>query len=255
MTANPAKEKSKTNGSGFLRSAFSAEEQVLALEIELSSKSITHSGVAGAVNERHFIDFLRRYLPRRYEVDSAIVIDSNGKSSDQIDVVIFDNQYTPTLLDQKSHRFVPAEAVYAVLEVKPTINGTYLEYAANKAKSVRSLHRTSVPIKHSDGEHPPKKLFPIIAGIVAPSIAYKDGFDSAAFRRVLSSTADADRLNCGLALDKSAFDTYAGNVVTRSGSNCLIYFVFRLLGQLQSLGTVPAVDWNKYAAVLSANRA
>lgn len=254
MAGNTAKAKSTVSGSAFLRSAFSAEEQVLALEIELSSKSITHSGVAGAVNERHFIDFLRRYLPKRYEIDSAIVIDCNGKSSDQIDVVIFDNQYTPTLLDQKSHRFVPAEAVYAVFEVKPTINKAYLEYAAGKAKSVRALHRTSVPIKHSDGERPAKELFPIIAGIVAPNIAFKDGFDSAAFRRALAAAADPGRLDCGLALDLSSFDTYAGNVVTRSGSNCLTYFVFRLLGQLQSLGTVPAVDWNKYADALSANR-
>jgi len=95
MAGNSAKKKSKTNGALFLRSAFSAEEEVLALQIELSSSSITHSGVAGAINERHFIDFLRRYLPKRYEVDTAIVIDSDGRSSDQIDVVIFDNQYTP----------------------------------------------------------------------------------------------------------------------------------------------------------------
>ena len=255
MAGNPAKLKSKTNGTSFLRAAFSAEEEVLALQVALSSKSITHSGSAGAVNERHFIDFLRRYLPGRYEIDSAIVIDSNGKSSDQIDVVIFDNQYTPTLLDQKSHRFVPAEAVYAVLEIKPTINGTYLKYAADKAMSVRQLHRTSVPIKHSDGERPAKELFPIIAGIVAPSISYKDGFDSAAFRRVLSAQTDIQGLDCGLALDVAAYDSYSGSIATRSGANCLIYFVFRLLGQLQSLGTVPAVDWNRYAAVLSANRA
>lgn len=255
MAGNAAKQQSKINGASFLRSAFSAEEQVLALQIELSTKSITHSGLAGEINERHFIDFLRRYLPRRYEVDSAIVIDSNGRSSDQIDVVIFDNQYTPTLLDQKNHRFVPAEAVYAVLEVKPSINRSYVEYASDKAKSVRSLHRTSVPIKHAGGEYPAKPLFQIVAGIVAPDISYKSGFGSRSFRSVHSSRSGQGELNCGLALNTSAFDTFSGTLAERSGSNCLSYFVFRLLGQLQDLGTVPAVDWNRYAAVLSANRA
>ena len=255
MAGNSAKKKSKTNGALFLRSAFSAEEEVLALQIELSSSSITHSGVAGAINERHFIDFLRRYLPKRYEVDTAIVIDSDGRSSDQIDVVIFDNQYTPTLLDQKSHRFVPAEAVYAVIEVKPTINKAYIEYASDKAKSVRSLHRTSVPIKHAGGEYPAKPLFQIIAGIVAPSTSYKSGFSSLAFRRALSTQSKVGLLNCGLALNSCAFDVYSGSLVERAESNCLIYFVFRLLRQLQDLGTVPAVDWDRYAAVLSASRA
>ena len=54
---------------------------------------------------------LRKYLPNRYAVAQGIVVDSNGATSDQIDIIIFDPQYTPTLLDQQSHRFVPAEAV------------------------------------------------------------------------------------------------------------------------------------------------
>ncbi len=255
MSRNPAKEKSSTNGAKFLRSAFSAEEQVLALQIELSSKSITHSGIAGAINELHFIDFLRKYLPKRYEISSAIVIDSNGRTSDQIDVVIFDNQYTPTLLDQKSHRFVPAEAVYAILEVKPTINREYLTYAAQKAKSVRVLHRTSIPIQYADGEYPAKKPFNIVAGIVAPNISYKAGFSSRAFQHLHASLGELERLDCGLALTLSAFDTYRGNIAHRSGNNCLAPFIFPLLGQLQNLGTVPAVDWNKYAGIISASRA
>ena len=30
----------------------------------------------------------------------------------------------------------------------------------------------------------------------------------------------------------------------------LAHFLFRLLHRLQSLGTVPAVDWNRYASVI-----
>ncbi|MCH8543717.1 MAG: hypothetical protein LAT61_09115 [Alcanivorax sp.] len=255
MAINPAKKASMDEGQGFLSSAFSAEERVLALEISLSSSSVTHSGVAGTVNEQHFIGLLRRYLPKRYEVDSAIVIDSNGRTSDQIDVVIFDNQYTPTLLDQKSHRFVPAEAVYAVLEVKPTIDKDYVEYAVGKAASVRALHRTSIPIRHAGGEYPAKELFPIVSGLVAPAISWKDSFEANAFRELLATLSGDRALNCALGLVSGAFDTFSGQVVINSGENSLIYFIFRLLQQLQSMGTVPAVDWNRYASILSANRA
>ena len=123
---NKAKEKSTVDGKNFLQSAFAAEQEVLSVQLKLSSESITHDGVMGDVNEQHFIEVLRKYLPNRYAINSAIVIDSNGATSDQIDIVIYDPQYTPTLLDQHNHCFIPAESVYAVFEVKPTINKGYL---------------------------------------------------------------------------------------------------------------------------------
>lgn len=141
------------------------EQETLQLKLELSSTSITHNGVLGDVNEKHFIEMLSRYLPNRYAVDSAIIIDSNGQTSDQIDIVIYDNQYTPTLLDQQNHRFIPAEAVYAAIEVKPEINKEYIEYAKQKAYSIRKLERTSVSIIHAGGTYPPKEHKKLYAGL------------------------------------------------------------------------------------------
>lgn len=134
-----AKKSSLYCGKKFLQQAFHKEQGILMAALELSEASITHDGKRGEVDEKHFIDILRKYLPDRYAVDSAIIIDSNGHTSDQIDVVIYDHQYTPTLLDQKDHKYVPAEAVYGIFEVKPIINKTYLIYTADKASSVRSL--------------------------------------------------------------------------------------------------------------------
>ena len=252
---NKAKDISNTDGKQFLRSALSAEQEVLQVKLKLSSTSITHDGVMGDVNEQHFIAFLKKSLPRRYAVESAIVIDSNGNTSDQIDIVIYDNQYTPTLLDQHDHRFVPAEAVYAVFEVKPTINKEYLEYAGNKAASVRNLERTSIPIKHAGGEFPAKPLFPIVSGIVAADIDWTDGFNSKSFVENLNSLTDAAVLDCGLALAGGCFDLFGKALILGPETNTLAYFLFRLLEKLQSLGTVPAIDWNKYASVISEENA
>lgn len=248
---NIAKEASKLDGRTFLRDALIAEQKVLSVQLELSSTTISHSGVMGDVNEQHFIHFLRKYLPKRYVADSGIVIDSNGNTSDQIDVVIFDNQYTPTLLDQHSHRYIPAEAVYCVLEVKPHFDKGYLEYASNKAHSVRTLKRTSVPITHAGGKHEARELFPIVAGLVAINASWAEGLAAEAFSRTLSAFKDTYALNCGLALSDRAFDTFDTQLKLSSPTGSLASFLFRLLQQLQSLGTVPAVDWNSYAAVLS----
>lgn len=247
---NKAKCASNIDGKLFLRDALSAEQATLSMQLALSSKSITHNGVMGEVNEQHFIEALRRYLPKRYEVSQGIVIDSNGATSDQIDIIIFDHQYTPTLLDQHAHRFVPAEAVYCVLEAKPTINKEYLEYAGDKAASVRRLHRTSVPIPHAGGEYPPKALFHIISGIIAPNVEWAEGLTSDAFAENLNNLQNARALECGVALSDRAFDTYSGKLALSHIKGSFASFLFRLIQRLQSLGTVPAVDWNKYGSIL-----
>jgi hypothetical protein len=87
----------------FLRESFATEQQCLVPKLK-SSNRITHAGDRGEVNEQHFIDFLRKYLPNRYTVEKAIVLDSEGNVSDSIDIVVFDRQYTPTLLDNDKHR-------------------------------------------------------------------------------------------------------------------------------------------------------
>ncbi len=248
---NRAKGKSTIDGKSFLRSAFAAEQELLCGQLKLSTASITHNGVMGDVNEHHFIHVLRKYLPKRYAVDSAIVIDSNGSTSNQIDIVIYDPQYTPTLLDQHNHRFIPAESVYAVFEVKPTINKGYLDYAAKKAESVRVLERTSALITHATGEPVKKELFPILSGIVATSVDWADGFSSEAFQSKHGLLVGLNSLDCGLAASGGCFDTFDGNFSVGPNTNSLAYFIFRLLKKLNSLGTVPAVDWNKYAQVMS----
>jgi uncharacterized protein DUF6602 len=242
---------SKTRGTEFLQRAFGSEQSCLVAKLR-SSDRIVHDGDRGEVNEQYFIEVIRNYLPNRYTVHNATILDSDGQVSDSIDVVVHDRQYTPTLLDSESHRYIPAEAVYAVFECKPTIDKGYLEYAGAKAESVRRLKRTSVAIPHAGGSYPAKPHFDIIAGILAIDVDWKDGF-STSFESCHAALAGPTRLNCGLAVDGHAFDTFkeGGGYTYCKSENALIFFLFRLLNQLQSLGTVPAVDWNAYAAQLS----
>lgn len=238
------------NDKEFLQKSLSIEQELLQTKLELSKLSITHAGTKGDVNEDHFINVLQKYLPNRYAINKGIIIDSTGSTSDQIDVIIYDKQYTPTLLDQEKHCYIPAEAVYAVFEVKPTVNKEYLDYAGKKAESVRVLHRTSIPIVHSDGTTPAKALFQIVAGIVASDIEWADGFAGTTFKSNHSSLIDNKSLDCGLAASGDCFDIFNNTLKIGPSENALLYFIFRLLGKLQSLGTVPAIDWDVYANAL-----
>lgn len=267
-----AKIYSEEYGDNFLRRAFSLQQEVLSKQLEMAANTITHDPTYGQVTEKHFINILRHYLPNRYSVNSAIVIDCTGRTSDQIDVVIYDRQYAPTLLDQYDHKYVPAEAVYAVFEVKPAIDAERLKYASQKAASVRRLSRSSVEFRTSTrmGRNP---LTYIVAGVVAPRCDWKDGFGRA-FTEIHESLQKGAQIDCGLALDTGCYDTFSAidNMLRPNGSerqeddkliqvpmafesfpqhNCLIVFVFRLLRLLQFIGTAPAIDWNRYAAVFN----
>lgn len=232
----------------WLKQSFSLVQGQLRIQLGLASQSISHAGTMGAVNEGNWLAVLRSYLPNRYEVEQAIIIDSRGNRSDQIDIVVFDRHFTPTILDQKNHRLVPAEAVYAIFECKPTIDKVIIGYAEDKAFSVRRLHRTSVGIAHAGGRYPPKTPFRIAAGLLAPQASWVDGLGKS-FKDNLSTDMNR-RLDCGCALDHGAFDWFDSKLKIVPAECGLIYFLFRLLSHLQSLGTVPAIDWNAYSKIV-----
>lgn len=238
-------------GVTFLKEAFASDQTCLQAQLK-SSNRIAHQGDKGEANEQYFIDFLRRYLPNRYTVDKAIILDSLGNTSHSIDIVVFDRQYTPTLLDSDKHRYVPAESVYAVFECKPTIDKAYLEYSADKAASVRALHRTSVPIHHAGGVFPAKEPGHIIAGILALDIDWADGLGTA-FEKNIKLFEGEHFLDCGFAASGGCFDYFNEDkeLTIGPGDNALAFFAFRLLQRLQASATVPAVNWTAYASQLS----
>ena len=124
---------------------------------------------------------MRSYLPNRYAVTGGIVIDSEGHTSDQIDIVIYDLQYTPVLLTQEPHRYIPAEAVYAVLEAKPNIDKQRLEYAGEKAASVRCSEAHLGPDSSRWKGLSSETVSPIVSGIVAATVDWSDGFGESFF--------------------------------------------------------------------------
>jgi hypothetical protein len=109
-------------------------------------KSFGHPGTKGDASEGVWIELLDKYLPRRYQAATAHVVDSHGKFSQQIDVVVFDRQYSPFIFNYEGQTIIPAESVYAVFEAKQTANAALIGYAQEKVASVRRLHRTSLPI-------------------------------------------------------------------------------------------------------------
>jgi len=135
--------------------------------LQIARQTLAHPSAKGDASETVWLDLLQNYLPKRYSAEKAHVVDSNGVFSQQIDVLIFDRQYSPFILSFEGQKIIPAESVYAVFEAKQTINAGLIAYAKQKVASVRSLHRTSLPIPYAGGTYEPKALTPILSGILA----------------------------------------------------------------------------------------
>ncbi len=134
--------------------------------LAIARKSFAHPGTKGDASEHVWLKLLQTYLPQRYKAETAHVVDSNGSFSEQIDVVVFDRQYSPFIFHYEGQTIIPAESVYAAFEAKQTVNADLVRYAQKKIASVRRLHRTTLPIPHAGGTYPPKPLPHIFGGLL-----------------------------------------------------------------------------------------
>ena len=232
-----------------LQRLFTALQEQLETNLRTGQKALTHPTAKGDSTELDWVKALHDHLPQRYKVSKAFVIDSNGKKSDQIDVVIYDRQYTPLLYNKNDQIFIPAESVYAVFEVRPTLNRKNVLYAGEKVASVRKLHRTSTAIAYAAGKYEPKPLFPIIGGILTYNSAWKPGIGKTLIS-ILKKLDENSRLDLGCAVTVGAFDIKYNvdeiEITNSASKTALASFMFHLLAKLQSLATVAAIDYKAY---------
>lgn len=238
-----------------LEKIFDALQNRLMAGLAASRSALDHPVAKGDATEGNWIDLLQRHLPHRYDVARAFVVDSTGATSDQIDIVVYDRLYTPLLYNQDEQRIIPAEGVYAVIEVRQELDKANIEYAGKKAGSVRRLARTSARIVHAGGQYEPRQATPILAGILTSQSAWSPPFGEA-FQAVVSASDPIERLDLGCAVKDGGFE-----IVPEKNSNfqvrisradqALVFFLLRLLDRLQAVGTVAAIDYAAYSKELT----
>ncbi len=245
-----------------LKEAFLARQKVLSTELELPLAFTSHPTTIGDASEANWVRMLKSFLPGRYEVGPVFALDAQGQQSEQIDLAIYDRQYSPLWFQAGASRIVPVESIYAVFEVKPEVNHEYMEYAAKKAASVRRLTRTSAKIVDIHGTHEGPKLEdrPILAGIVGLRCGWAEGLAGETGQSNLKLYTGESHLDLGLALVDAAFDQIPstanldmlaeGLEYSPEGTQ-LIFFVMHLFRRLQAIGTAPAVDLAVYEEALN----
>lgn len=261
-----------------LKELFHGLQEQMQTSLNVNRTFIEHPSSKGDATEHHWIIFLRTYLPDRYKVDKAIVIDSTGNVSEQMDIVIYDAIYTPFIFKQDDFMYIPAESVYAVFEVKQDVKG-HIEYAAQKVESVRKLKRTSIGMVASGRNTIARPLTKIIGGILTTTSSYI-GNDTV--KKQLKELAGLQTLDLGCLCDTGSFyvdynETVPEGIDPTNNVNdnrryieqvynsreineikfsdkdvSLFTFFLQLVSYLKSIGTVPAIDINAYLKAIHA---
>jgi len=215
-------------------------------------KTFGHPGTKGDASESVWLELLQTYLPKRYQAAKAHVVDSRGVFSDQIDVVVFDRQYSPFIFHYQEQTIVPAESVYAVFEAKQAINAAEVKYAQAKVASVRSLHRTSLPIPYAKGTYPAKPLIPILGGLLTFESDWSPAFGEPLTNALAAVDSDG-RLDIGCVAAHGHFtlDSATGSYKFTTEGKPATAFLFNLISMLQFSGTVPMIDVQAYAKWLT----
>lgn len=237
-----------------LRQLFVARQQQLAQQLRMARTHINHPGDKGAVSETEWLEFLRSFLPGRYCVDKATVIDSRGGTSDSIDLVVYDRHHSPLVFEQGGFRYLPAEAVYAVFEVKQSLDAAHVAYAASKAASVRKLHRTSAPVTDIRGPTPVKPPIPILAGLLTTHMAWAPESAAEQLYKHVEGLHSDHFLDLVCAADSQGFEVAHGEqgatLQASAPDTGLVFFLLTFLQRLQQLGTVAPIDFGAYKAVI-----
>lgn len=219
-------------------------------KLEIARKTLGHPVSKGDASEGIWLKFLQEYLPERYQAEKAFVVDSKGVFSDQMDVVIFDRQYSPFLFKYENQLIVPAESVYAVFEAKQSINLEMVGYAQKKIQSVRSLHQTSLPIPHAGGTYDPKPPIKILGGILTFESDWSPPMGTSLENALKSGTPRLD-IGCIAAHGYFSYSQERNDYEFYHGGKPAPGFLFKLISELQLAGTVPMIDILAYAQWLT----
>lgn len=78
-----------------------------------------HQPTTGSYREDVWHSLFRQIVPYKFAIEKGVfIIDSKGKRSKEIDLAIFDEQYTPYIFNYGNVRFIPIEAVAVVVQCK-----------------------------------------------------------------------------------------------------------------------------------------
>lgn len=91
------------------------------LVAQLNFEVPDHPPTIGGFREEIWKQFFEQIVPKKYVIEQSVfLLDSSGNVSNEVDLAILDEMYTPYIFRKGRIKFIPIEAVAAVVQCKST---------------------------------------------------------------------------------------------------------------------------------------
>lgn len=126
------------NASELFVKVLTQAEECLQLESQKAA-NFKHKGLRGNQRAAALATFLSLHLPKFFAVGKGEARDCYDNCTGELDLLIYDHSTAAPILPSSESLIVPAEALYAVIEVKSVLSQAHLETCITAAQKVRTL--------------------------------------------------------------------------------------------------------------------
>ena len=99
---------------------------------QLSLETPNHNYTTGSYRENVWMSLFERMIPKKYCIEQGIfIIDSFGNISNEVDIAVYDETYTPYIFNYGKIKFIPVEAVSVVIQCKTRVEGKRMQNNLN----------------------------------------------------------------------------------------------------------------------------
>lgn len=100
----------------------------------------SHGSTIGGFREEIWKGMFEQIIPKKFVIEQSVfIIDSEGNISNEVDLAIFDETYTPYIFRYGKLKFIPIEAVAVVIECKSTsLDKKNLESWVERIKALKT---------------------------------------------------------------------------------------------------------------------
>ena len=123
------------------RTVLSTAQASLKAGIEQIRSSIPHAGETGTLIEKLIRSELQKVLPEKVAVADGFVVDADGRTSKQMDIILYDKLNTPRIFSGDGAQMFPVETTYGAGEIKTRLDASELKDTYEKCSSYKSLVR------------------------------------------------------------------------------------------------------------------
>lgn len=111
-----------------------------------ASGAYAHPSGVGDEREAALLEGLQEILPKRYAITKGKLFDSDGNTSNEFDLIIYDPQDAITPLNVSGRKMIPVETEFGVIEVKSRLSLQDYESASATINSLDCLRRYFEPV-------------------------------------------------------------------------------------------------------------